>query len=172
MTVSRRPRSTVLISLSVAALLALGGTAPARADLVDGLSAYDQGDYETALAEWMPLAEGGDATAQALLGLLYRGAPGLPGDAMESARWYRAAAEQGHAHAQYNLGLAYLSGSGVEQDDIAAFMWLDVAARGIPKGPDGTNAASQRRDALAARMTAADIAEATRQAESWMASAN
>ena len=146
-------------------------TLPARADIVDGLSAYDQGDYQTALAEWTPLAEGGDATAQALLGLLYRGAPGLPADAEQSARWYRAAADQGHTHAQYNLGLAYLSGSGVVQDDIAAYMWLDVAARGIPLGPDGTNAASQRRDALAARMSAADIAEAARQAESWMASA-
>ncbi len=163
-----RPTLSLGVILAVSALAA----APARADLVDGLSAYDQGDYQTALAEWMPLAETGDATAQALLGLLYRGAPGVPSDAVESARWYRAAAEQGHAHAQYNLGLAYLSGSGVEQDDIAAYMWLDVAARGIPKGPDGSNAASQRRDALAAGMTAADIAEATRRAESWMASAN
>ena len=168
MSVARRPAYFVTAILAFAALLL---PLHARADIVDGLSAYDQGDYETALAEWMPLAEGGDATAQALLGLLYRGAPGLPGDAEQSARWYRAAAAQGHAHAQYNLGLAYQSGSGVAQDDIAAYMWLDVAARGIPLGPDGTNAASQRRDALASRMTAAEIAEATRQSESWMATA-
>ncbi len=166
---ARRP---ACFGLAILAFAALHFTSPARADIVDGLSAYDQGDYETALAEWTPLAENGDATAQSLLGLLYRGAPGLPGNAVESARWYRLAAEQGHAHAQYNLGLAHLSGDGVAQDDIAAYMWLDVAARGIPKGPDGTNAASQRRDALAARMSAADIAEATRQAESWTAAAN
>lgn len=152
-------------------LLAILIAPPARADLVDGLAAYDQGDYETALAEWMPLAEGGDAQAQSLLGLLYRGVPGIPGDAAESVRWYQLAAEQGHAHAQYNLGLAYQSGQGIARDDIAAYMWLEVAARGIPMGPDGTNAASQRRDALAAGMSAADIAEATRQAESWMAAA-
>ena len=155
--------------LTLAAMLT---ALPARADLVDGLSAYDQGDYETALAEWMPLAENGDAQAQSLLGLLYRGAPGIQGDAAESVRWYRLAAEQGHAHAQYNLGLAYQSGSGVTQDDIAAYMWLEVAARGIPLGPDGTNAASQRRDALAAQMSAADIAEATRRADNWTAAAN
>ena len=157
---------------AIPVVLAVLMAAPARADLVDGLSAYDQGDYVTALAEWMPLAENGDAQAQSLLGLLYRGAPGIPSDAAESARWYRRAAEQGHAHAQYNLGLAYQSGRGVPRDDIAAYMWLDVAARGIPTGPDGTNAASQRRDALAADMSAADIAEATRQAESWIAAAN
>ncbi len=144
---------------------------PVRADIVDGLAAYDQGDYRAALAEWMPLAEDGDATAQALLGLLYRGVPGVPGDAAESARWYRAAAEQGHVHAQYNLGLAYQTGSGVAQDDVAAYMWLDLAARGIPTGPDGSNAASRRRDTLAARMSPAAIAEATRRAESWMAAA-
>ena len=61
---------------------------------------------------------------------------------------------------------------GIEQDAIAAYMWLDVAARGIPSGPDGSNTASRHRDALAARMTAADIAEATHKAESWMALAN
>ena len=164
-----RPALMFPVVLAISALLT---AIPARADLVDGLSAYDQGDYETALAEWMPLAETGDATAQSLLGLLYRGVPGIPGDAVESARWYQLAAEQGHAHAQYNLGLAYQSGSGVAQNDVAAYMWLAVAARGIPRGPDGTNAASQRRDALAARMSAADIAEATRQAERWMAAAN
>ena len=169
MPASLRPKG---IFPAIPVLLALLMAAPARADLVDGLSAYDQGDYETALAEWMPLAEDGNAQAQSLLGLLYRGVPGIPGDAAESARWYRLAAEQGHAHAQYNLGLAYQSGQGVPRDDVAAYMWLEVAARGIPMGPDGTNAASQRRDALAAGMSAADIAEATRQAESWMAAAN
>ncbi len=168
MFVSQRPG---FLFTAIPAFAVLLFALSARADIVDGLSAYDQGDYETALAEWAPLAEGGDATAQALLGLLYRGAPGLTADAEQSARWYRAAAEQGHAHAQYNLGLAYQSGTGVAQDDVAAYMWLDVAARGIPLGPDGTNAASQRRDALATRMSAADLAEATRRAENWVAAA-
>ena len=154
------------LSVGVSVLIALAPAA-ASADLVDGLAAYDQGNYQAALAEWTPLAEDGDATAQALLGLLYRGVPGLPADAAVSARWYEAAAEQGHAHAQYNIGLAYLSGYGVQQDDVTAFMWLDIAARGIPVGPDGTNSASKRRDTLAARMSAAEIAEATRRAEDW-----
>ena len=145
--------------------------APARADLATGMFAYDQGDYATALAEWTPLAEGGDATAQALLGLMYRGNPGMAADDAISTEWYRRAAEQGHAHAQYNLGLAYLAGRGVEQDDIAAYMWLDLAAQGIPTSADGTNTASQRRDALAESMTAEEIAEANRRSESWTTAA-
>lgn len=156
------------LALALLVLTAL----PARADLAAGMLAYDQGDYATALAEWTPLAEAGDPTAQALLGLMYRGTPGIQADNAVSTGWYRRAAEQGHPHAQYNLGLAYQSGRGVEQDNVAAHMWLDLAARAIPTGPDGTNAASQRRDALAAQMTPAEIAEATRQAESWTATGN
>lgn len=158
-------------ALPILISLALLPAPPARADLAAGMFAYDQGDYATAMAEWKPLAEQGDPTAQGLLGLLYRGTPGTPADEAESVRWYRLAAEQGHPHAQYNLGLAYLAGRGVEQDDIAAYMWLDLAAHGIPTGPDGTNSASQRRDALAARMSPSDIAEAARQAENWTATA-
>ena len=162
--------ATMRLTLSVPAMLILVAqlaATPARADLADGMFAYDQGDYATALAEWTPLAENGDPTAQSLLGLMYRGAPGMAADDATSAGWYRRAAEQGHALAQYNLGLAYLAGRGVGQDDVAAHMWLDLAARGIPTSPDGTNAASQRRDALAARMSPADIAEAARRAEIW-----
>lgn len=151
-------------SLAVLAVT-LSAMAPACADLAAGMFAYDQGDYATALAEWLPLAESGDPTAQGLLGLLYRGTPGIPTDHVASARWYRRAAEQGHPHAQYNLGLAYLSGQGVEPDDVQAYMWLNLAARGIPADADGTNSASRRRDALALRMTAAEIAEAARRSE-------
>lgn len=161
------------LTLPVAAAFGLFAilATPARADLATGMFAYDQGDYATALAEWTPLAESGDPTAQALLGLMYRGNPGMAADEATSTGWYRRAAEQGHPHAQYNLGLAYLAGRGVEQDDVAAYMWLDLAAKGIPKSPDGTNTASQRRDALAAGMSAAEVAEAKRQSESWVATA-
>jgi len=162
-------RRVTPIALAFATLLAILNATRAHADLATGMFAYDQGDYTTALAEWTPLAEDGDPTAQALLGLMYRGTPGLQADNAVSAGWYRRAAEQGHPHAQYNLGLAYQSGRGVEQDDVAAHMWLDLAARGIPTSPDGSNAASQRRDALAAQMTPAEITEATRQADSWTA---
>lgn len=37
--------------------------APAWADFQAGLDAVERGDYDTALKEWRPLAEQGDATA-------------------------------------------------------------------------------------------------------------
>ena len=41
---------------------------PAWADYLDGVDAYNRGDYATALDEWRPLAEQGDAPAQRGLG--------------------------------------------------------------------------------------------------------
>ena len=48
-----------LFAFATALLLA----APAWADFDDGSAAYEHGDYETALEEWLPLAERGDAAA-------------------------------------------------------------------------------------------------------------
>ena len=43
----------------------------ASADFQKGLTAYDRGDYATALREWKPLAEQGNASAQFNLGVMY-----------------------------------------------------------------------------------------------------
>ena len=45
--------------------------APAWAGLAEGIAAYERGDYETALQEFQPLAEQGNADAQFNLGLMY-----------------------------------------------------------------------------------------------------
>ncbi len=62
-------------------------------------------DYATALKEWRPLAEQGDAGAQNILGLMYATGEGVPQDNNEAVRWYRLAAEQGDDRAQYILGM-------------------------------------------------------------------
>ncbi len=77
-----------------------------------GVTAYDQGDYATALREWRPLAEQGDAEAQYNLGLMYLATK----DKAEAVKWYRKAAEQGNADAQFFLGFMYEAGRGVPQD--------------------------------------------------------
>jgi len=41
------------------------------ADFQKGLTAYDRGDYATALREWRPLAEHGNAAAQYFLGFAF-----------------------------------------------------------------------------------------------------
>ena len=101
---------------------------PALADLAAGKQALKNGDYATALKEFLPLAEQGDAEAQFILGSMYREDLGVPQDDKEAVRWYRLAAEQGLALAQYNLGNMYRDGHGVPQDDKEAVRWYRLAA--------------------------------------------
>jgi TPR repeat protein len=80
------------------------------ADFNKGLTAAQSGDFATALKEWKPLAEEGNAAAQNNLGLMYHNGWGVPQDYKEAARLYRLAAEQGDADAQSNLGVMYERG--------------------------------------------------------------
>lgn len=68
---------------------------PGYADVQSGLDAYEAGDYATALKEFKPLAEQGDAVAQYNLGKMYRKGHGVSKDGKKAAKWYRKAAEQG-----------------------------------------------------------------------------
>src|SRR5271166_1968954 len=53
---------------------------PALADLAAGKQALQNGDYATALKEFLPLAEQGDAEAQCNLGFMYATGHGVPQD--------------------------------------------------------------------------------------------
>ncbi len=57
-------------ALTVLVLMSSQGTASA-ADFQKGLDAANAGDFATALEEWKPLAEQGDASAQFNLGIMY-----------------------------------------------------------------------------------------------------
>ncbi len=93
-----------------------------------GVAAYKYGAYATALREWRPLAEQGNAKAQYNLGLMYRKGQGVPQDDAEAVGWWCKAAEQGDAAAQNNLGVMYKMGLGVPQDYAEAVRWWRKAA--------------------------------------------
>jgi len=62
-----------LHSLVLAITLLVGGVSVATAqDFNKGFEAAQSGDFETALQEWRPLAEQGNAPAQYNLGVAYR----------------------------------------------------------------------------------------------------
>ena len=52
----------------------------AEAGFDEGVAAFKRGDYATALREWRPLAEQGDADTQFNLALMYRKGEGVPQD--------------------------------------------------------------------------------------------
>ena len=117
-----------LLILPVLLLTLLVGNPAFSADFQKGLTAAQSGDFATALREWTPFAEQGDASAQFNLGLMYRRGEGVPQDNKTAVKWYRLAAEQGNADAQFNLGNAYNNGTGVLQDYKTAVKWYRLSA--------------------------------------------
>ena len=83
---------------------------------------------------------------------------GKPAEAL--AQW-RAAADAGDRRAMLELGRVYGMGLGAPQDYVLAHMWFNLAAS------RGEMAALKERDALAAKMTSAERAEAQKRAREW-----
>jgi len=170
------------------------------AEIDKGQEAYNSGDYQTAIAEWQTPAEAGNAAGQFGMGLLYSNGFGVALDDAQALRWYQLAAEQNHADAQCNIAVMYANGWGVPQNDAEAFKWYSLAADqgvtlaqiaiakmylgGHGAAQDNVQAhkwfsiaaelgdynAASRRDELAARMSADDIAAASLLAKTWMES--
>jgi hypothetical protein len=79
-------------------VLLLSTVRPASAsDFGSGLSAYNRGDYVTAFRDWYPLADHGDAAAQAGLGFLFHKGLGVTQDDIEAASRFEKAAAKGQA---------------------------------------------------------------------------
>lgn len=115
--------------LSLVTILVVLAGAPAIAqDFNKGISAFQSGDYKTALKNWLPLAEKDDAEAQRNIGIMFQRGLGAPQSDVEAAHWYRRAAENGHARAQQNLGVMYENGTGVLQDYSEAVKWYRKSA--------------------------------------------
>jgi TPR repeat protein len=181
-------------------ILLLASATTLADDFVDGVTAYDRGDYATAFSKWKPLAEQGDADAQCSLGWMYFNGKGVPQDDKQAVYWYRKGAEQGNAWAQYNLGLMYRLGQGVVRDHRQAIYWYNQAAeqgltsaqynlglmynvgKGVPRdyvqaymwwslsAAQGNEGGRRKLDILAEKMTHEQIAEAQRLAREWMPS--
>jgi uncharacterized protein len=116
------------LTITLATALIFSSATIGAADWDDGNAAYNAGDYQTALNEWMQLAERGDAKSQSSVGFMYHNGFGVPQDFQEAAKWFRLSAEQGYAKAQSNLGSLYTYGEGLPQDFAEAARWYRLAA--------------------------------------------
>lgn len=112
----------VMLWLCLAAPAAFAGA------FEDGVTAHQQKDYATALRHWRPMAEQGNANAQAMLGEMYHYGQGVQKDYVQALAWYHKAADQWNAWAQYQLGHMYENGDGVPQDYAQALTWYRKAA--------------------------------------------
>ena len=76
----------------------------------------------------MQLANGGNATAQTIIGLKELDGDGVPANPADAAKWLERAAQQGQAVAQYRLGAVYERGQGVTANAATATHWYQLAA--------------------------------------------
>jgi uncharacterized protein len=166
--------------------------------LEDGLAAYDNYDYATALKMLEPLADQGNVEAQVRLGIMYRNGRGVPVDYVNALKWYRLAAAQDNAQAQFDLGEMYRSGQGVTVDHAEMVkLTLRSGEKGYVAAQDALGfwyeygvgvqvdnvkaylwydlAAAQggrrdadKRDQIAKKLTPEQIAEAQRMAREWV----
>ena len=83
---------------------------------------------------------------------------GCPDAALTQWRW---AAASGDRRAMLALGRRFMQGLGAPQDYVKAHKWLNLAAS------RGERAALKERDALAAKMTAEQVAAAQERAAAW-----
>lgn len=185
-------RFTITFVLSIICL-----AVPAWADFQAGMDASTSGDYATALHEWRPLAEQGNALAQYNLGVLYRKGRGVPQDDVLARQWYAKAAAQGLAKAQFSLGTLYFNGEGAPKDYQQALRWFRLAAdqgealaqtkmaiiydegQGVPQNivqaykwyslaaTNGDKPANELRNTITSQMTPAQITEAQKLAQEW-----
>jgi TPR repeat protein len=117
--------------------------------------------YPNAVFWYRHAAWQGDASAQLGLGVLCYNGQGTLQSYTEALTWFRQAADQGSVQAQINLGAMYANGQGAPQDYIQAHMWLSLAAA------KSETRAVELRNTVAAKMTAAQIAEAQKLAREW-----
>src|SRR5258708_22386977 len=124
------PVKLIPIFLAVAALV--GAIWPAVAaspeeEFRTGLSAFNRGDFASALQAWRPLAESNHARSQAGIGFMYHRGLGVKVDDQQAAGWLRHAAEQGPAEGQFMLRSLYFLRKAVPQSYTPAHGWCRPA---------------------------------------------
>ena len=183
--------SVVLLGLAVALSLSVSCTTPPPEPPPQPLIGGPE------VSEILKRAEAGNPDAQNQLGVFYSEGRGVPQNYHEAKDWFKKAADQGHADAQVNLGTLYSLGQGATFSDQMAMFWFQKAAeqrnalafaklgmmyehgRGVPQSlvdahmwynlsaAYGEKRAAESRNAVATRMTSAQIAEAEERAKKW-----
>lgn len=142
---------------------AASGVAPAQYRIGN---LYEKGlgvqrDLAQAKVWYQRAAEKGNARAMHNLAvLLAEGAGGRP-DYAAAVEWFRKAAEHGVRDSQFNLAVLLARGLGTGQDLSGSYQWFALAAA------QGDDDAAKKRDEIAGRLSAADLAAVKKVAERW-----
>lgn len=101
------------------------------ADLFDGLTAMKADRFVEAREIFLPLAQGGNADAEELIGVMYAMGLGVERDDERAFDWYLRASLKGHPGAQSGIGWYYEVGRGIPAPDLVrAYVWYVLSAIG------------------------------------------
>ncbi len=116
-------------SLLFILLIPLLGVAQAAANYNTGALYFANGDYNTAMQIWAPLAREGNPAAQYSIGLLYDQGKGVKKDPVMALKYFKAAVKQNLPAAEYYLGVKYYAGLGIKKDYQKALPLITRAAQ-------------------------------------------
>ena len=117
------------------------------ANLEDGLSAYAQGDYDTAWTICQPLADEGNVEAMFCVGQMHANGFGVAMDDEQAMKWFGMAAGEGHPEALYRLAVMHANGWGVPMNDVRTGQLFVVGHAGVRVfPPDRGNHRHRARD--------------------------
>lgn len=117
-----------IIVMGVSAVQAQSGTT------LEGMQAYNRGDFTTAYRLLRQAADGGDPEAQVNLGYLYARGHGVRVNQMEALHLYELSAKGGSSEGMNAIGYKYLFATGVPKDSgRAAFWFCEAVMRGNPR---------------------------------------
>ena len=186
----------MIVAVALAAALAASG--PAAAQLDRGVELFERAEFDAAADVLAPLAKGGDAQAQYVLGVMYLHRMVAPPSETAAADLLIKAGESGSKRAHVELSRMYREGDGVEQDFGRSFFWSKKAAEagdvgaqlqvadslafghGVEKDPIEAykwyeiavlywgSLAVHARDLVAESMSADQVAEAQARAQLWI----
>ena len=130
---SRRLAAAVL-GLAAIILSPLGAVAESTSLTLQGIEAYNNGDYDTAVRALKAAADRGDSDAQVNLGYMYARGQSVRTDQFEAMRLYRLSADQGNSEGMNAVAYKYAFGTGVPVDVSMAVRWFCRAiAAGNPR---------------------------------------
>ena len=109
-------------------LFVIGYSAPAFAGMAEARQAYLEENWEKAIAELRPLADGGDAEALLLLGNMYNDGNGVIQDHRKAMELFQGSALRENSQAMISIATMYATGMGVERSWQEAMSWYQKSA--------------------------------------------
>ena len=129
-----RARWLHFLSLLGMVVMAVGVARAQSSATLEGMQAYNNGDFTTAYRLLRQAADSDDPEAQVNLGYLYARGHGVQVNQMEALRLYELSAKAGSSEGMNAIGYKYLFATGVQKDPgRAAFWFCEAVLHGNPR---------------------------------------